>query len=122
MAEEAKTVASEVLEPNVVEEESVAIIPSSEPTIHDLIYTVRGVQVMLDSDLAMLHQVETSAPSRAAKRSKDRFPEDFRFRITREELEDLRCQIGVLHTFPPICPEQPPDQQKRNKKALRRGL
>ena len=51
---------------------------------------------MLDSDLAELHEVETKALNRAAKRNEDRFPEDFRFKLTREELGNLRCQIGTL--------------------------
>lgn len=51
---------------------------------------------MLDSDLAELYEIETKALNRAAKRNEDRFPEDFRFKLTREELENLRCQIGTL--------------------------
>ena len=58
-------------------------------------YTVRDTQVMLDSDLARLYGVETSALNRAAKRNENRFPEDFRFQLTRDEHEDLRCQIGI---------------------------
>ena len=54
MAEEEK-VTDEAIEPDGVEEETVAIIPSNEPIIRDLIYTVRGTQVMLDSDLATLY-------------------------------------------------------------------
>ena len=60
-----------------------------------MIYTVRGQQVMLDSDLAELYEVETGALNRAAKRNEDRFPEDFRFRLTDDEYENLRCQIGI---------------------------
>ncbi len=51
---------------------------------------------MLDSDLAELYEVETKALNRAAKRNEDRFPEDFRFNLTREKLDNLRCQIGTL--------------------------
>ncbi len=86
----------EAVGPGDAEDEAVAIVPSNEPAIRDLIYTVRGTQVMLDSDLARLYQVETGALNRAAKRNEDRFPEDFRFRITRDELDNLRCQIGIL--------------------------
>lgn len=75
-------------------ETSIAL--SSDAQIRDMIYTVRGHQVMLDSDLAELYEVETKALNRAAKRNEDRFPEDFRFKLTREELENLRCQIGTL--------------------------
>ncbi len=75
-------------------ETSIAL--SSDARIRDMIYTVRGRQVMLDSDLAELYEVETKALNRAAKRNEDRFPEDFRFKLTREELDNLRCQIGTL--------------------------
>lgn len=73
-----------------------AITASNDAQIRDMIYTVRGQQVMLDSDLAELYEVETKALNRAAKRNEDRFPEDFRFKLTREELDNLRCQIGTL--------------------------
>lgn len=59
---------------------------------------------MLDSDLAMLYQVETGALNRAAKRNDNRFPEDFRFKLTKEELNDLRCQIGILRGQNPQTP------------------
>ncbi|MCR4648877.1 MAG: ORF6N domain-containing protein [Lachnospiraceae bacterium] len=61
--------------------------------IKSLIYVVRGQQVMLDSDLAMLYQVETGALNRAVKRNKKRFPEDFCFQLKEEEF--LRCQNGI---------------------------
>ncbi|WP_165171426.1 ORF6N domain-containing protein, partial [Adlercreutzia sp. ZJ242] len=77
------------------EDTSVAIVPANEPAIRDLIYMVRGMQVMLDSDLAMLYGVETGALNRAAKRNEDRFPEDFRFQLTREEYDNLKCQFGI---------------------------
>lgn len=72
-----------------------AITLSGDAQIRDMIYTVRGQQVMLDSDLAELYEVETGALNRAAKRNEDRFPEDFRFRLTDDEYENLRCQIGT---------------------------
>ena len=95
MTDEEKEVTEEALEPDVVEEEAVAIVPANETMIRDLIYTVRGTQVMLDSDLARLYQVETKNLNRAAKRNESRFPEDFRFQLTREERDALRCQIGT---------------------------
>lgn len=60
-----------------------------------LIHTVRGRQVMLDSDLAKLYEVETKSLNRAAVRNGARFPDDFRFQLTRDEFEALRCQIGT---------------------------
>ena len=52
------------------------------PDIENLIYVVRNKQVMVDSDLAMLYQVETKALNRAVKRNIKRFPEDFCFQLT----------------------------------------
>ena len=48
-------------------------------TVSSLIHIIRGKQVILDSDLAMLYQVETGAMNRAVKRNKKQFPEDFCF-------------------------------------------
>ena len=50
---------------------------------------------MVDSDLAMLYQVETKALNRAVKRNIKRFPEDFCFQFTTEEAESLKCQSGT---------------------------
>ena len=61
-------------------------------TIHDKIYTIRGMQVMLDSDLAQLYEVET----KAVNRNIARFPEKFRFQLTKDEYENLRSQFVTL--------------------------
>ncbi len=61
--------------------------------IKNLIYIVRGQKVMLDSDLAKLYEVETKVLNQAVKRNIERFPQDFMFQLTKEELELLRCQI-----------------------------
>ena len=60
-----------------------------------MICVLRGQRVMLDSDLAALYGVETKALTRAVKRNIERFPEDFMFHATGEELATLRCQIGT---------------------------
>ena len=65
----------------------------SEVTIKNLIYVVRGQQVMMDSDLAMLYQVETKVFNQAVKRNLERFPEKFRFQLTKEEYDSLRSQF-----------------------------
>lgn len=73
-------------------------VPNIESTGYDLkgmIYVVRNQQVMIDSDLAMLYQVETKALNRAVKRNINRFPEDFCFQLTKEEAKILKCQIGT---------------------------
>ena len=66
-----------------------------EIILKELIYVVRNKQVMVDSDLAMLYQVETKALNRAVKRNIKRFPEDFCFQLTTEEAESLKCQSGT---------------------------
>ena len=66
-----------------------------QPVIERFIYVIRNKQVMIDSDLAMLYQVETGALNRAVKRNINRFPEDFRFQLTKEEYENLKCQSGI---------------------------
>ena len=60
--------------------------------IQSMIYTFRGRQVMLDSDLARLYQVETKYLNRQRNRNAERFPEDFCFQLSKEEYEILRCQ------------------------------
>ena len=67
----------------------------NETTIKNLICVIRGQQVMLDSDLALLYQVETKALNRAVKRNEARFPEDFCFQLTEMEYENLRYQFGT---------------------------
>ena len=57
------------------------------------IYLVRGEKVMLDSDLATLYEVDTRVLVQAVKRNIGRFPEDFMFQFTKEELESWRSQI-----------------------------
>ena len=63
--------------------------------IRNLIYSIRGKQVMLDSDLASLYQVETKNLNKAVKRNIERFPASFCFQLTEEEVENLRFQIGT---------------------------
>ena len=69
------------------------LTPIEETSITNLIYTIRGKQVMLDSDLAILYQVETRVFNQAVKRNSNRFPERFRFQLTEEEYKNLRSQF-----------------------------
>jgi hypothetical protein len=55
---------------------------------------IRGLKVMLDSDLAEIYGVKTKELNQAVQRNKDRFPTDFMIRLTSEELRNLRFQIG----------------------------
>jgi phage regulator Rha-like protein len=71
--------------------------PSSKKRVHrpldGLIHIIRGHRVMLDADLAMLYEVPTKALNQALKRNFERFPEDFAFQLSKEELEKWRSQI-----------------------------
>lgn len=63
--------------------------------IKNLIYCIRGKQVMLDSDVAMLYHYETKNINKAMKRNIERFPEDFCFRLNKDELEKMWFQNGT---------------------------
>ena len=70
-------------------------IPNGELEIQQRIRAIRGVQVMLDRDLAELYGVTTGQLNRQVKRNIKRFPMDFMFQLTKEDC--LRCQIGILN-------------------------
>ena len=77
--------------------DSVAELP--QISIESRILLIRGQKVMLDSELADLYGVSTGRLNEAVKRNRQRFPEDFMFRLTREEgrgLERLKSQIAIL--------------------------
>lgn len=64
-------------------------------SIEPLIHFIRGWQILLDKDLAMLYNVETSQLNRQVKRNLERFPSDFMFQLNKEEVEILKCQNGI---------------------------
>ncbi len=64
--------------------------------IEDMIYEIRGKQVMLDSDLACLFGYEVKQMNRQVARNTNRFPENYCFQLTKEEYDYLRCQNGTL--------------------------
>ena len=64
-------------------------------SITSKIYFIRDHKVMLDRDLAELYGVETKQLKRAVSRNKERFPDDFIFVLTNQEVRNLRCQIGT---------------------------
>ena len=67
-------------------------------TIRENIYIIRGRKVMLDRDLAMFYGVPTKRLNEAVKRNSDRFPEDFMFQLTKEEVEICsRSQFATLN-------------------------
>ena len=65
--------------------------------IQNLIYTIRGKNVMIDSDVANLYHTETRAINQALKRNIDRFPEDFCFQLTEDEMENMRSQFVIAY-------------------------
>ena len=69
----------------------------SNEEIKNLIYTIRGKQVMLDSDVAMLYHYQTKRINEAVKRNKERFPENFCFQLTTEEIENIKMSNEVLN-------------------------
>ena len=74
------------------------IIESNTIKIEDLIYKIRGKQVMLSSDVAKLYQVETKVLNQTIKRNINRFPESFCFQLTNEEI-DILCSRSQFVTL-----------------------
>ena len=72
------------------------IIEKEKILVEDMIYEVRGVQVMLDSDIAKLYHVETKRVNEAVKNNPDKFPERFSWVLTNEETKELRSKISTL--------------------------
>ena len=69
--------------------------PKTLNDVRTLIHTIRGQRVMLDADLAALYGVETRTLKQAVNRNIERFPEDFLFELSAEELENWRSQIVI---------------------------
>ena len=80
--------------------------PLREENISQKILTVRGHSVILDSDLPDLYRVTTSALNQAVKRNARRFPEDFAFRLTTKEKEEVvtKCDHLSRLKFSPVLP------------------
>lgn len=67
--------------------EELNVVNNETENIKNLIYNIRGKQVMLDSDVAMIYHYETKNVNKAMKRNVERFPEDFCFQLTMAELK-----------------------------------
>ncbi|MFH1479250.1 MAG: ORF6N domain-containing protein [Candidatus Omnitrophota bacterium] len=69
----------------------------SKDQIESKIFQIRGKNVMINEDLALLYGVGTKQLKRQVRRNIERFPEDFMLKLTRKEYRNfLRCQIGTL--------------------------
>ena len=66
-----------------------------QETIEGKIFFIRGTKIMLDKDLAELYCVKTKYLNRQIRRNAKRFPKDFMFLLTPQEVKNLRCQIGT---------------------------
>ena len=75
--------------------DNLEIIINETENIKNLIYTIRGKQVMLDSDVAMLYHYETKKINQTVKRNIERFPEKFCFQLDESETESLRSQFMI---------------------------
>ena len=78
---------------NTKEEKS--LVNYNVEEIENLIYTIRGKQVMLDSDVAMLYHYSTKRINETVRRNIERFPENFCFKLTEIEAENLRSQFAT---------------------------
>ncbi len=85
--------------------------PRTSRLIGNMILTIRGQKVILDHDLAALYGVPTFRFNEAVKRNRKRFPDDFMFQLTTEELAALTSQIAMSKTgggrFPRRCRGNP---------------
>ena len=81
---------------SVIKEE-LRIIEYANEDIKNLIYTVRGKQVMLDSDVAMLYHYPTKRINETVRRNKNRFPENFCFQLKEEEIRKAKDYLpGIV--------------------------
>lgn len=71
------------------------IVTYEVENIKNLIYTIRGKQIMLDSDVAMLYKTETRRINQTVKRNIERFPEKFCFKLTGQEFKNLKSQFVI---------------------------
>jgi hypothetical protein len=91
----------------MAKENKALMIP--DELVMNKIYLIRGQKVMLDRDLAELYDVDTRRLKEAVRRNIDRFPEDFMFEMTAEELENWRSQFATSKSEkmglrrPPFC-------------------
>ena len=73
----------------------IELMENSSDNIKNLIYSIRGKQVMLDSDVAMLYQYTTKRINETVRRNINRFPEKFCFQLTENEIDNFRSQIAT---------------------------
>ena len=75
--------------------EELNVVKYETENIKNLIYNIRGKQVMIDSDVAILYHYPTKRINETVNRNKKRFPEDFCFQLTELDIENMRSQIAT---------------------------
>ena len=83
----------------VLIDEEANVVKYDTENIKNLIYTIRGKQVMLDSDVAMLYHCETKYINRVVKRNIERFPEEFCFQLTEKEFQNYGGRRYIPYVF-----------------------
>ena len=78
--------------------------PAASPNIENMIYNFRGVQVMIDHDLAMLYDVKTKVLNQAVNRNIERFLEWFRFQLPQDEADELVTNCDRLRNLKHFVP------------------
>ncbi len=68
-------------------------------TIDSKLVSIRGQKVLMDWDCAEIYKVDLENLNQQVKRNKERFPSDFMFQLTKEELEDWKCQFGISNSI-----------------------
>ena len=77
-------------------DKELTVIELTEENIESMVYEIRGQKVMLDSDLARIYGYETKSFNRQVQRNIEKFPEDFMFQLTHDQIEQIsRCQFGT---------------------------
>ena len=79
--------------------EELNVVTYEIENIKNLIYTIRGKQVMLDSDIAMLYHCETKYVNRVVKRNIERFPEEFCFKLNKNEFQNYGGRRYMPYVF-----------------------
>ena len=86
--------------------------------IKNLIYTIRGKQVMLDSDVARLYNYQTKRVNETVSRNKKRFPENFCFQLNEEEVKNLERQSTILNLEQIATSSKSENSKHRGKKYV----
>jgi hypothetical protein len=85
-----------------------ARVTSLPQPLEGLIHVIRDRRVMFDADLAALYEVPTKALNQALRRNLERFPQDFAFQLSKEDLENWRSQIVTSNPSAKMGLRRPP--------------